>query len=60
MGVTKDIQQQADEKNISIRSYNVIYKLIDDVKKEINSRLPKTDAEEVIGTSDRMCKKKKR
>lgn len=50
--VTKDLQQEANEKKISIRPYNVIYKLIDDIKKEINKRLPLIDAEEVIGMSE--------
>lgn len=50
--VTKDLQQEANKKKISIRPYNVIYKLIDDVKKEINKRLPLVDAEEVIGMSE--------
>ena len=48
----KNLQQEANEKKISIRPYNVIYKLIDDVKKEINSRLPPVDAEEVIGMKE--------
>jgi len=43
------LQQEANKKKISIRPYNVIYKLIDDVKKEINKKLPMVDAEEVIG-----------
>lgn len=50
--VMKDLQQEANKKKISIRPYNVIYKLIDDVKKEINKRLPLVDAEEVIGISE--------
>lgn len=45
----KDLQEEANKKKISIRSYNVIYKLIDDVKQEINKRLPMVDAEKVIG-----------
>lgn len=48
----KDLKEEADEKNISIRPYNVIYKLIDDVKKEINAKLPPLDTEEVIGTRE--------
>lgn len=45
----KDVQQEVNKKRISIRPYNIIYKLIDDVKTEINKRLPPVDAEEVIG-----------
>lgn len=48
----KDLKEEADKKNISIRPYNVIYKLIDDVKKEINTKLPPLDTEEVIGTRE--------
>lgn len=57
MNVTKDIQEKANEKKILIRPYNVIYKLIDDVKKEINNKLPQVDAEEVIGMNDKIQKK---
>ncbi|KMQ95956.1 translation initiation factor if- mitochondrial [Lasius niger] len=52
VGVMKDLKEEADEKNISIRPYNVIYKLIDDVKKEINAKLPPLDTEEVIGEAN--------
>ncbi|XP_012540296.1 translation initiation factor IF-2, mitochondrial isoform X2 [Monomorium pharaonis] len=52
VSVTKDLQQEANKKKISIRPYNVIYKLIDDVKKEINKKLPPIDAEEVIGEAN--------
>lgn len=36
-------------KDITIRSCNVIYKLIDDIKNEINMKLPFEDREEIIG-----------
>jgi len=49
VGVMKNLQQEANKKKILIRPYNVIYKLIEDVKKEINKKLPPVDAEEVIG-----------
>lgn len=49
--IMKNLKEEADKKNISIRPYNVIYKLIDDVKKEINTKLPPLDTEEVIGRS---------
>ncbi|XP_011167444.1 translation initiation factor IF-2, mitochondrial isoform X2 [Solenopsis invicta] len=52
IGVTKDLQQEANKKKISIRPFNVIYKLIDDVKKELNKKLPTVDAEEVIGEAN--------
>ncbi|XP_070160540.1 mitochondrial translation initiation factor 2 [Polyergus mexicanus] len=50
--IMKDLKQKADKKNISIRPYNVIYKLIDDVKKEINIKLPLLNTEEVIGEAN--------
>ncbi|KAM0728749.1 Translation initiation factor IF-2, mitochondrial [Formica fusca] len=50
--IMKDLKEEADKKNISIRPYNVIYKLIDDVKKEINTKLPPLDTEEVIGEAN--------
>ncbi|XP_011868838.1 PREDICTED: translation initiation factor IF-2, mitochondrial isoform X2 [Vollenhovia emeryi] len=46
------LQQEVSKKKISIRPYNVIYKLIDDVKTEINKRLPPVEAEEVIGEAN--------
>ncbi|XP_011251164.2 translation initiation factor IF-2, mitochondrial isoform X1 [Camponotus floridanus] len=52
VGISKDLKQEADKKNISIRPYNVIYKLIDDVKKEINTKLPSLDTEEIIGEAN--------
>ncbi|XP_075556004.1 mitochondrial translation initiation factor 2 [Dermacentor variabilis] len=39
----------AEEGNIDIRSYNVIYHLIDDIKKELGKRLPLLDEDEVHG-----------
>lgn len=49
MSIPKNLKEEADKKEILVRPYNVIYKLIDDVKKEINNKLPSLDAEEVIG-----------
>jgi translation initiation factor IF-2 len=34
---------------ISIRLHNVIYKLVDDLKKEISSQLPLKEVEELLG-----------
>ncbi|KAI4490355.1 hypothetical protein M0802_010732 [Mischocyttarus mexicanus] len=39
----------ANAKNIIIRPCNIIYKLIDNIKDEINSRLPLKDSEEILG-----------
>lgn len=40
----------ADEKGISLRFYNVVYKLIDNIKEEIHNVLPEVDSEEIIGS----------
>lgn len=53
MDVAKNLEQEARKKEISIRPYNVIYKLVDDVKKELSDRLPQVEAEEVIGTREK-------
>uniref|UniRef100_A0A131YWF1 Translation initiation factor IF-2, mitochondrial n=1 Tax=Rhipicephalus appendiculatus TaxID=34631 RepID=A0A131YWF1_RHIAP len=39
----------AEEGNVDIRSYNVIYHLVDDIKKELGKRLPLLDVDEVHG-----------
>ncbi|KAH7941904.1 hypothetical protein HPB49_018450 [Dermacentor silvarum] len=39
----------AEEGNVDIRSYNVIYHLVDDIKKELGKRLPLLDEDEVHG-----------
>ncbi|KRY38584.1 Translation initiation factor IF-2, mitochondrial [Trichinella spiralis] len=39
----------ADSKAIQLRKHNVIYSLIDDFKKELNSRLPPVSKEVIIG-----------
>lgn len=54
VSITKDLQEEADKKEIPIRPYNVIYKLVDDIRKEINNRLPLIDDEEVIGIGEVM------
>lgn len=37
---------------ISIREFNVIYRLFEDVKEEINKKLPEVEVEEVIGSAN--------
>lgn len=49
VNVLPDASQLAEEKNISIRPQNIIYRFLDDVRKEINSRLPEKEMEEVTG-----------
>ncbi|XP_035724519.1 translation initiation factor IF-2, mitochondrial-like [Vespa mandarinia] len=49
VNIPKEIEKIAKIKNIVIKSCNVIYKLIDDIKNEINMKLPFKDCEEIIG-----------
>lgn len=37
---------------VSIREYNIIYRLIENVKEEINARLPEVDVEDVTGEAN--------
>ena len=41
----------ADAKGVSLRFYNVVYKLIDNIKEEIHNILPEVDIEEIIGSN---------
>ncbi|NWS97299.1 IF2M factor, partial [Mionectes macconnelli] len=43
------IKKLADKKGIKIKLHNIIYKLIDDLKEELNSRLPPAVVETTIG-----------
>lgn len=43
---------EAKKKNISIKRHNIIYKLIDDLKEEINKRIPITKTEEIVGEAN--------
>ncbi|RVE55305.1 hypothetical protein evm_000203, partial [Chilo suppressalis] len=42
------VNVEAKRKNIPIKKYNIIYKLVDDVKDEISVRIPKRQEEEII------------
>ncbi|EDW49131.1 translation initiation factor IF-2, mitochondrial isoform X1 [Drosophila sechellia] len=39
-------------KEVNIRSYNIIYRLIDDLKEQLSSRLPPVEVEEVLGEAN--------
>lgn len=45
----KDAQEKARQKDIKIKQHRIIYKLVDDMKEEIESRLPLIEIEEVLG-----------
>ncbi|NXA67939.1 IF2M factor, partial [Mohoua ochrocephala] len=46
---SESIKKLADKKGIKIKLHNIIYKLIDDLKDELNRRLPPTVVETTIG-----------
>ena len=43
------VQKLARSKGVSVRFHNIIYKLMDDVREELTSRLPPRVVEEVVG-----------
>ncbi|XP_018575575.1 translation initiation factor IF-2, mitochondrial [Anoplophora glabripennis] len=47
--VPPNLKKTAEELNVVIKHFNVIYKLIDDIKEEINVTLPPKDVEETLG-----------
>ncbi|XP_057314987.1 translation initiation factor IF-2-like [Hydractinia symbiolongicarpus] len=48
----KDILNKAEQLNIPVRSFDVIYKLLDDLKEEIEDRMPMKVDETFIGEAD--------
>ncbi|KOC59717.1 Translation initiation factor IF-2, mitochondrial [Habropoda laboriosa] len=49
VSIGKTIETDIKNKGIVVRLYKVVYKLIENIKEEINSILPKIDVEEVLG-----------
>jgi hypothetical protein len=47
--IPDNVEELAKSNKVSVRSHNVIYKLVDDLKKEISSRLPLRSVEEILG-----------
>ncbi|CDW52800.1 translation initiation factor IF 2 [Trichuris trichiura] len=45
-------QERADKNNVEIRHHNVIYKLVEDFRKELSSRLPLVQDEIILGAAD--------
>lgn len=43
------VEQIAVSKSVPIKFHNVIYKLVDDLKSEINLKLPQTEVEQILG-----------
>ncbi|XP_037076687.1 translation initiation factor IF-2, mitochondrial-like [Pollicipes pollicipes] len=50
--VSAEVAALAHASNTPVRLLNVIYRLVDDVREEINQRMPVTDVEEVIGEAN--------
>ena len=44
-----NVNDNARAKNVPIKHFNVIYKLMDDLRDEIQARLPPIQKEEIIG-----------
>uniref|UniRef100_UPI0037E8E446 translation initiation factor IF-2, mitochondrial n=1 Tax=Semicossyphus pulcher TaxID=241346 RepID=UPI0037E8E446 len=49
VGASKPIQQLAARRGVPLRLHNIIYKLIDELKEELSSKLPPLVSENVIG-----------
>lgn len=49
MKANESIKKLADKKGIKIKLHNIIYKFIEDLKDELNSRLPPAVVETTIG-----------
>lgn len=49
MACSSNIDQKANEVGVAIKHHNVIYKLIDSLKEDINNILPPKQVEEVVG-----------
>lgn len=43
------LKNTVEESNVVVKHFNVIYKLIDDIKEEITARLPPKEIEEILG-----------
>ena len=43
------VRRLAEAKKVTIRNHNIIYKLYDDLKVELNNRIPITTEMEIIG-----------
>ena len=45
-----DVKKMAKDTKTEIRPFNIIYRLVEDLKLRLNDKLPMTEAEEIIGT----------
>lgn len=49
VAASKSVQQLAAQRGIPLRLHNIIYKLIDELKEELSSKLPQLVSENIIG-----------
>lgn len=49
MAASRSIQQLAAKRGVPLRLHNVIYKLMDELKDELSSKLPPLLSENVLG-----------
>ncbi|KAH8232459.1 hypothetical protein KR032_007205 [Drosophila birchii] len=47
-----EVPQPKAAKDVNVRSYNIIYRLIDDLKEQLSSKLPPVEVEEVLGEAN--------
>ena len=47
--VNQSVEEQIKQKNIKVKKFNVIYHLIDDLKREIETRMMETEEHNVVG-----------
>ena len=47
--VSDAVRKKAEEIGVAIKEHNIIYKLVDDLKEELNEHMPMKDVEHVIG-----------
>lgn len=52
VSIPQNLKPLVEENNIPVKHHNVIYKLIEDFKDDINSRLPKKEVEMVHGSAE--------
>lgn len=45
----KNIKQLIKQKNVILKEHNIIYKMVEDIKNELNIRIPITQEEQLVG-----------
>ncbi|XP_027844790.2 translation initiation factor IF-2, mitochondrial [Aphis gossypii] len=52
VGSLRDAEENARQNGITIKKHNIIYKLVDDIKEEMNNCLPPVEVEDVQGEAN--------